>query len=253
MCREIDGGVCVLLLFYRIQIKYKLTGRRKFMSIDVEVLRRIPLFKQLGQEDLAQVALMTQERRYERGDLILLEGDLGGALHYVHAGLVKVFKTSPSGKEQVLSLIAPGHTFNDVPALDGGPNPASAAALEQSVIYVIRRADLRELIRMRPEVAEAVVRTLTGALRHLVALVEDLSLRHVTARVAKILLDQEKTAAQAQNVYHLTQQEMAALAGTAREVVGRSLKELEGAGAIEMRQGRAIVMNRERLQLLASE
>src|SRR5689334_6041079 len=101
MCREIDGGVGVLLLFYRIQMKYKLTGRRKFMSIEIEVLRHIPLFKQLGQEDLAQVALMTQERRYERGDLILLEGDLGGALHYVHAGLVKVFKTSPSGKEQV--------------------------------------------------------------------------------------------------------------------------------------------------------
>jgi CRP/FNR family transcriptional regulator len=233
--------------------KYTLAGRRKHMPVDVEVLRHIPLFKQLGQEDLAQVALMTQERRYERGDLILLEGDLGGALHYVHSGLVKVFKTSPSGKEQVLTLIVPGRTFNDVPALDGGPNPASAAALEPSIVYVIRRADLRELIMMRPEVAEAVVRTLTGALRHLVALVEDLSLRHVTARVAKILLDQEKTAQPSRNMYHLTQQEMAALAGTAREVVGRSLKELEGAGAIEMRQGRAVVVNRERLQLLSSE
>jgi len=223
------------------------------MPVEVEALRHITLFAQLGQEELAHVAAMTIEHHYERGDLIVLEGDPGGALHYVHSGLVKVFKTSPSGKEQVLRLIAAGYTFNDVPALDGGPNPASAAAMEPSIVYVIRRAELRTLIMTRPEVAEAVVRTLTSALRHLVALVEDLSLRHVTARVAKILLDQEIASQEAQRAYHLTQQEMAALAGTAREVVGRSLKELEMAGAIEMRQGRAVVLNRERLRLLASE
>jgi CRP-like cAMP-binding protein len=222
------------------------------MPIDVEALRHIPLFAQLGQEDLAQVATMTRERHYERGDLILLEGDMGGALHYVHSGLVKVFKTSPGGKEQVLRLIAGGQTFNDVPALDGGPNPASAVAMEPSTVYVIQRAELRKLILTRPEVAEAVVKTLANALRHLVSLVEDLSLRHVTARVAKILLDQEASARQGQYVYRLTQQEMAALAGTAREVVGRALKELEAAGAIEMRQGRAVVVDPERLRTLSS-
>jgi CRP-like cAMP-binding protein len=223
------------------------------MPIDAAALRRIPLFATLDQQDLAQVAAMTLERHYERGDLIIMEGDLDGALHYVHAGLVKVFKTSPSGKEQVLRLIASGYTFNDVPALDGGPIPASAAAMEPSIVYVIRRADLRTLIMTRPEVAEAVVQTLTRALRHLVSLVEDLSLRHVTARVAKLLLDQEQASQRTQRIYHLTQQEMAALAGTAREVVGRSLRELEAAGAIEMRQGRAVVLNRERLRLLTSE
>lgn len=222
------------------------------MPVDVEMLRQIPLFATLSAEDLAQVAAMTVVRHYDRGDLILLEGDLGGALHYVRSGLVEVFKTSVGGKEQVLRMIASGHTFNDVPALDGGPNPASAAAMEPSVVYVIRRAELRHLIITRPEVAEAVVQTLASALRHLVALVEDLSLRHVTARVAKILLDQEASSHEEQHVYHLTQQEMAALAGSAREVVGRALKELETAGAIVMRQGRAVVLSSERLRLLAS-
>lgn len=216
------------------------------------MLRQIPLFATLGSEDLLHVAAMTVERHYERGDIILLEGDKGGALHYVREGVVKVFKTSVGGKEQVLRLIAAGHTFNDVPALDGGSNPASAAAMEPSVVYVIRRTELLKLIATRPEVAGAVVQTLASALRHLVALVEDLSLRHVTARVAKILLEQEASFQEEQHIYHLTQQEMAALAGTAREVVGRALKELEVAGAIEMRQGRAVVLNRERLRMLAS-
>ena len=222
------------------------------MPIDVDVLRQIPLFATLSSGDLAHVAAMTVERHYERGDIILLEGDKGGALHYVREGVVKVFKTSVGGKEQVLRLIAAGHTFNDVPALDEGSNPASAAAMEPSVVYVIRRTELLKLIATRPEVAGAVVQTLASALRHLVALVEDLSLRHVTARVAKLLLEQEASFQEEQHIYHLTQQEMAALAGTAREVVGRALKELEVAGAIEMRQGRAVVLNRERLRVLAS-
>jgi CRP-like cAMP-binding protein len=93
------------------------------MPIDAEALRHIPLFAQLGREELVHVAAMMVERHYDRGDLILLEGDMGGALHYVRSGLVKVFKTSPGGKDQVLRLIAAGQTFNDVPALDGGPNP----------------------------------------------------------------------------------------------------------------------------------
>jgi CRP-like cAMP-binding protein len=232
--------------------RHIVSGRRDIVPIDSETLRQIPLFAPLSSEDLAHVATLTVERHYERGDLILLEGDLGGALHYVQSGLVKVYKTSVGGKEQVLRLIAAGHTFNDVPALDGGPNPASAAAIEPSVVYIIRRAELRQLISTRPEVAGAVVQTLASALRHLVALVEDLSLRHVAARVAKILLEQEASSQEERQSYHLTQQEMAALAGTAREVVGRALKELEAAGAIEMRQGRAVVLSRERLRLLAS-
>ncbi len=131
------------------------------------------------------------------------------------------------------------------------PNPASVAAVEPSKIYVIRRSGLHQLIITRPEVAEAVVFTLAKTLRHLVALVEDLSLRHVTARVAKILLDRETSARQDQQAHRLTQTEMAALAGSTREVVGRALKELETAGAIEMRHGQAIVLDRERLRIIA--
>ena len=62
------------------------------MPIDVDVLRQIPLFATLSSEDLAHVAAMTVERHYERGDIILLEGDKGGALHYVREGVVRSSK-----------------------------------------------------------------------------------------------------------------------------------------------------------------
>jgi CRP-like cAMP-binding protein len=221
------------------------------MPVAIAEVHRIPLFRTLNEEDLSHVAALALERHYDRGDLILLEGESGGALQYVQSGLVKIFKTSPEGKEQVLRLIPSGHTFNDVPALDGGPNPASAAAVEPSVVYSIGHSALQKLIQERPTVAAAVVQTLASALRHMVGLVEDLSFRHVTARVARILLEQEEALAQGSRTHRLTQQEMAALAGTAREVVGRSLKELEGVGAIAIQQGRAIILNRERLLMLS--
>jgi CRP/FNR family transcriptional regulator len=124
--------------------------------------------------------------------------------------------------------------------------------MQPSVVYAVGSADLRRLIVERPNIAVGAVRALADALRHLVALVEDLSFRHVTARVARILLDQDAAAGDpAQGARRLTQQEMAAMAGTAREMVGRALKELEAAGAIEMRQGHAAVIDAERLRLLA--
>lgn len=230
------------------------------MPVEVDELRKVPLFAPLSAEDIAHVAAVTVERRYERGDIIIVEGDRGGALYFVHSGLVKVFKSSPEGKEQVLRLFEQGQTFNDVPALDGGPNPASAAAMASSVVYVTGGAELRRLIAERPSVAAATVQVLARMLRHLVTLVEDLSFRHVTARVARILLEQDATGPAAspggegkpgRAPHRLTQQEMAAMAGTAREMVGRALKELEAAGAIRIQRGHITVVSRDLLELLA--
>jgi CRP/FNR family transcriptional regulator len=225
------------------------------MPVESEELRKASLFAPLSEDDMARVAAVTVERRYERGDIIILEGDRGGALYFVRSGLVKVFKSSPGGKEQVLRLIEAGRTFNDVPALDAGPNPASAAALEPSIVYATGGAELRRLIAERPGVALATVQALAGALRHLVALVEDLSFRHVTARVAKILIEQDASVsasgASGKATHRLTQQEMAAMAGTAREMVGRALKELEATGAIRIQRGRITVVNHERLAMFA--
>ena len=225
------------------------------MPVESEELRKVSLFAPLSEDDMSRVAAVTVERRYERGDIIILEGDRGGALYFVRSGLVKVFKSSPGGKEQVLRLIEAGRTFNDVPALDAGPNPASAAALESSVVYATGGAELRRLIVERPGVALATVQALAGALRHLVTLVEDLSFRHVTARVAKILIEQDVSAdasgASGKATHRLTQQEMAAMAGTAREMVGRALKELEATGAIRIQRGRITVVSRERLAMYA--
>ncbi len=220
------------------------------MPITHAALRQVPLFAGLNDEDLAAIAKVTIEKHFDRGEIILLEGENGGGLHFLRSGLVRIFKTSPEGKEQTLKLVEPGTTFNDVPALDGKAQPASAAALEPSDILITGGRDLRRLVGERPAVAAAAVRELASALRFMVSRVEDLSFRNVTARVAKIVLEQDAAIAAGRVRHHLTQQEMAALAGTAREVVGRALKELEQAGAITLHQGRITVTNRDILRLI---
>jgi CRP-like cAMP-binding protein len=216
------------------------------MAVQVEFLKSIPYFSGLGPAELDSIRELMFEKTAERGDIILLEGESAEALYFVVSGAVKVFKTSAEGKEQILNIVRPGESFNDVPIFDGGANPASAQAMGPVVLYGVKKSDLKVILGDHPQVALNVIQVLSQRVRHLVSLVEDLSFRHVTGRVAKILLEHtdDKTGPRPR----LTQQEMAAMAGTAREVVGRSLKALEEEGAIRFDRHRIVISDKQALR-----
>ena len=220
------------------------------MSVPLEFLRLVPYFKGLTDVELERIRPLVRERSYGRGEMVILEGDPCEAIYFVKAGRVKVFKTSPEGKEQVLRIMKPGDTFNEVPVFDGGCNPASVETLDPVVLYQLSAEDMHRLMSDVPAISRNVIRVLSSRLRHLVELVEDLSFRHVTGRVAKILLQHARDATAADGTARLTQQQMATMAGTAREMVGRALKALEQAGAIKMEQGRIVILDRQALERL---
>ncbi len=217
------------------------------MGIEVQALRAIPAFSALTEEELAYVQQVTRERPLHRGEVLFLEGDPGEPLYYIQAGEAKIFKTSADGKEQVLRIFHAGETFNEVPVFDGGPNPASAMVLEEGTVYLLQRDDIRRLLSEHATIALAVIQVLASRLRYMVGLVEDLSFKHVSARVAKALLSHSEAVA-GKTAHRLTQQDLAAVVGTAREVVGRVLKALEQEGVIALEQGRITILNRERLE-----
>ena len=219
------------------------------MAVRVEFLKSSPYFSGLGPAELDSVGRFVSQKVAERGQLILFEGEPAGALYFVASGVVKVFKTSADGKEQILQLVRPGESFNDVPVLNGGANLASAEAMGAVVLYVIKKSDLEVILRDYPQVAFNVIQVLSQRVQHLVSLVEDLSFRHVTNRVAKILLEHAGDGTGQGPM--LTQQEMAAMAGTAREMVGRSLKSLEEDKKIRLERHRIIITDKEGLQELA--
>jgi CRP/FNR family transcriptional regulator len=219
------------------------------MAIQLELIKSIPYFSGLSSAELDSVKVLISERQAERGEFILLESETADRLYFVISGIVKVFKTSAEGKEQILQLIRPGDSFNDVPIFDGGPNPASAQAMGPVVLYSIKKSDISSMMRNHPQVALNVAQVLSQKLRNLVSLVEDLSFKHVTARLAKILLEYAGDGSAPRQ--RLTQQEMAGIAGTAREIIGRSLKELEGEGVIRLDHHRIVITDKEALRRMA--
>ena len=216
------------------------------MAIQEEFMKSIPYFSGLSPAELDSIKQSIFEKRAERGEIILFEGEPAEALFFVVSGVVKVFKTSAEGKEQILSIVRPGESFNDVPIFDEGSNPASAQAMGPVVLYGIRKNELKVTLQNHPQVALNIIKVLAERVRQLVSLVEDLSFRHVIGRVAKILLEHAGDGAAPGP--RLTQQEMAAIAGTAREVVGRSLKALEEEGMIKLDRHRIVITNKEALK-----
>ena len=216
------------------------------MAIQVEFLKSIPYFSGLSPTELASIKQLVFEKTADRGEIILLEGEPAEALFFVASGAMKVFKTSAEGKEQILNIVRPGESFNDVPVFDDGLNPASAQAMGPVVLYGLRKSELQVILQNSPQVALNVIKVLAERVRQLVSLVEDLSFRHVIGRVAKILLEHAGDGAGPGP--RLTQQEMAAMAGTAREVVSRSLKALEEEGTIRLDRHRIVIIDKEALK-----
>ncbi len=211
-------------------------------SSRVTLLKGTPYFASLDDMALEDVASVALVRHYGPGERIFSEGTDEGraALHVMEAGLVRVFKVSPEGREQILRLMNPGDAFSDVPAFDGGPYPASADALEPSTVLAIPRRNLLALMEQYPAIAIGALTNVASRLRHMTSLVEDLSLRRVMSRVARLLLEHQVGPS-------LSQAQMAAMVGTAREMVNRSLHSLEDRGVIELHGQQIVVVNLEKL------
>jgi CRP/FNR family transcriptional regulator len=219
------------------------------MTVQLEFLKNLPYFAGMDEAALGSVRKYVFEKKADRGETLAFEGEPSDVLYFVYTGVVKAFKTSADGKEQIFRIVRPGESFNDVPVLGGGVNLVSAEAMGAVVLNGIKKKDLETIVRERPQVALNVIQVLSRRVQELVALVEDFSFRHVTSRVAKMLL--EYTDHKAGEGPRLTQQEMAAMIGTAREMVGRSLKNLESAGTIRMEHNRIVIANRQALKDMA--
>jgi CRP/FNR family transcriptional regulator len=216
------------------------------MSIKLELLESSSYFFGLSSNELEVIGELVFEKTYDQGTVIILEGETAEALYFVVSGAVKVFKTSADGKEQTLAIIRPQETFNEVPVFDGDVNPASAQAMTPVTLYGIGVNDMLIILRSYCQVAINITKVMANRLRHLVVLVEDLSFRHVIGRVARILLEYTLDGAPPQP--RLTQRDMATMAGTAREVVSRSLRTLEEDGLIKIDRHRIIIRDRDALK-----
>jgi CRP-like cAMP-binding protein len=219
-------------------------------------IAELPLFRDLAPDNarLQHLAQAISQQRYERGQILYLEGESGQGFYYLLTGRVRLYTAGSGGKEQNLRIVRPGESFNLVTVVDAKPNPTNAIALDNVTAWFFPVEQIRALMSAEPQVLRAFLLEMAQEVRHFVALVGDISLRQVTARVARILLAQTESGSIGgvglSNLVseQMTQEEIATSAGTVRVMVGRALRTMQKTGAIEPRRGRIIIKDAEKLR-----
>lgn len=216
------------------------------MAIQMELLECIHYFTGLGPTELASITQYISEQAVKEEEIFLSEGDESDFLYFLISGVVKVYKTSASGKEQILHIATHGESLNDVSTFDGGPNAASMLAMTPVLLYTIKKDDMKTIISGHPKVAMNTIKALANRVRRDSTLVKELSFTQVTGRLAHLLL--EHAGAEEDGWPRMTQQDIASMVGTTREVVNRSLRTLEENGAIRLERRIIVITNKRALE-----
>ncbi|MCK6565635.1 MAG: Crp/Fnr family transcriptional regulator [Dehalococcoidia bacterium] len=213
-------------------------------------LGALPLFQGLRSDLRRDLSRRAVWREYHPGEFVFIEGNESPGLFYLESGWLKVVKSSLQGREQVLRFVGPGDTFNEVGVFAGRPNPATAIALETSGVWLLPRSELSRLLREHPEFAESTIGQMADRLTHLVGLVADLSLRTVTGRLARLLLDDSVDGVLFRPRW-FTLAELASRLGTVPDVIQRAVAALASEGVIDVRRSEFRIRDRARLEELA--
>lgn len=221
----------------------------------VAVLAKTPLFANLSQPEVQSLAARTVRKLFSVGEMIFSEGEPCSGLHIIASGKVRIFKTSVSGREQVLALNGPGDTVAELPVFDGGAFPASAVAVETTEMAFISRRDFQAYCMDHPEVALKVLTVVGQRLRRLVGIIEELSFTTIRQRLIATLLklaqsEGRKTERGVEFQLPSTHQELANQLGTVRELISRNLTRLDAEGLLEVEGRRILVKDMKGLAAL---
>ncbi len=185
--------------------------------------------------------------------MLVAEGDRCEGLFVVQSGAIKLFKMADTGREQVLTIERAGSTVGDLPLFDGGNFPAAAAAVEDSTLLFLPKREFLDLCRRNSEVAFTVIRTLAWRFRYLTSLVEELSLKEVSHRLARFLRDRAlasgvRTRRGIEFPLEETNQEIGAEIGTVRDLVSRNLRQFVDRGILRLERRKVIILDMPELE-----
>jgi CRP-like cAMP-binding protein len=213
------------------------------------------LFAGLDEAALALIEKSAQTRKTSKGEFIFFQNDPADRFYLVLSGKVRVFKTSPDGKEQILLMPGPGQSFGEAALFAEGVYPANAVAAEDSELMTISREAFMNLVKTHPTLAVNMIGRLSMLLHHLTHLVEQLSLEDVGTRLAGYILsllpDDHRAGAV---TITLTEKKMvlASLLGTIPETLSRAFARLTASGAIAVDGQEVTILDRKLLADIAS-
>lgn len=196
------------------------------------------MFSGLTENELKFLAQRAVARHFSTDEIVFSEGEPCAGMYVVESGHVRIFKSSASGREQVLNIEGPGSSVAELPVFDGGNYPASVSAVDEARLLFISKQDFQALCLAHPQVALKVLAVVGARLRKLVGIIEELSFSTVRHRLASFLVRQarkgKRTAHGIEISLPTSNQELAAQIGTVRELVSRNLSRLQTEGLIRM-------------------
>lgn len=216
------------------------------------MLAKVPLFSSLKPAYLSVLAERLATRKYGRGTIIFHKDDPGATLYVVKSGRVKIVTSSADGDDVILAILSDGDFFGELSVLDGKPRSASAVAMETTITLTLSRRDILDVISGEPELAIAMLATMSERLRCTNLLVEDVFFLSVPARLTKRLLDLAKrhgiqTGTGLKIDMRLTQGDLANSIGASRESVNRLLGLFQDEGLISIDKQHIIILRSDDL------
>lgn len=216
------------------------------MSIlsNVELLRRVPLFSLLTEDQAKQVADAVVKRRFKRGDRIVEQGLKSNALYIILAGRARVLSTDARGREVILATLQQGDYIGEMSLIDNEPHSATVRAEVQTDVLMLGRAEFSRCMPDSSSMAYAVMRVLVQRLRQSLRNIESLALMDVYGRLARVLLESAEPNAAGELVIHdkISRLDLAKMVGASREMVTRVMKDLEERGFVVHRLDGAMVV-----------
>jgi CRP/FNR family cyclic AMP-dependent transcriptional regulator len=214
------------------------------MSV-TDLLRRVSLFADLHEDELAELADCLDRRVFARNMILFLKGSPAQCLYLIESGAVRIFAFSEPGQEITLDVYGPGECFGETALLDGNLRSTGAMALEKTVTYTLRRDDFLRCLEQHPKMARRVMLLLAHRLEHATAYTEKLAFLDVAGRVAAVLLELTTRCGMEGGGtaidLHLTQAELASWACASREMVNKVLHAYRDQGLLEV-EGHAITI-----------
>jgi len=210
------------------------------------MLKVIPFFSDLSGSQLESIGSHAALRSYEKGEVILRQGDVADSFYVIVSGQVKVFMTDPADAERevILRTLAAGDFFGEIPMFDHEPRSASVAALEQCHVQILSYRSFQKAIERSPDIAKRVLATLANRLRNANRKIGSLALLDISSRVSRTLLELAIVSNGRRVVGEpFTQKDLASMIGASREMVNRTLKDLEGEGYIEIHRKSITILN----------
>ncbi|MCU0773659.1 MAG: cyclic nucleotide-binding domain-containing protein [Ideonella sp.] len=213
------------------------------MLSNLDLIRRVPLFSMLTNDQAQGIADAVVKRRYRRGEIIVEHGRKSNALFILLTGRARVLTSDSRGREVILAVLHPGDYVGEMSLIDNEPHSATVRAEVQTDMLILGRTEFARCLPENSSLSYAILRGLVSRLRQADRQIESLALLDVYGRVARTLLDMAEMQGDVRIIRNkVSRQDLAKIVGASREMVSRVMKDLEERGMVETQENGSVII-----------